>query len=229
MRQSTLSKIKKNNSDFESISSPADSGAIKKIATIFEENGAVFYTNDFVTKKAIATTPIAVEINAPASAIQGTLTDKQLSTLQASDDNYIVFDHEYYKISTKGRVEGYRTYYCPERENNKTSIKTITITESTKAWVLFDLDVEEAQKFEAETVTPEMWQDLNGNEPFAKMASVTLSTTISANSTVELINDQAVAFANYGFNIGMINEQRVVLFALDSPTNNITFTFSIRG
>lgn len=79
------------------------------------------------------------------------------------------------------------------------------------------------------TITPEMWQDLNGNEPFAKMASVTLSATISANSTVELINDQAVAFANYGFNIGMINEQQVVLFALDSPTNNITFTFGIRG
>lgn len=170
-----------------------------------------------------------IELVVPASATSGTLTAAQLATLKANDTNGIVFDHEYYKLSTKGHIEGYRTYYTVERENGSTTIKTITITESTLAWVLFDLDVEQKPVDETYTVASAMWRDLSGNTPYKYMASVTATYTIGDKTEVGIINDQPVAFANYGFVVGSISNQTVVIFAIDKPTAEINLSVRYRG
>lgn len=72
----------------------------------------------------------------PASTVQGTLTAAQLEILQASEDNYIMFQHEKYYLNDKGHREGYITYTHVGYENNTYWIKSITITVSTLAWVL---------------------------------------------------------------------------------------------
>lgn len=170
-----------------------------------------------------------VELTVPASATNGTLTAAQFAILKANDTNGIIFDHEYYKLSAKGHVEGYRTYYTVERENGSTTIKTITITESTLAWVLFDLDVEQKPVDETYTVASAMWRDLSGNTPYKYMASVTATYTIGDKTEVGIINDQPVAFANYGFVVGSISNQTVIIFAIDKPTAEINLSVRYRG
>ena len=84
---------------------------------------------------------IGVVLDVPSSATSGTLTSTQLETLQASTNNYIVLSHEIYKQFGNGHTEGYLTCSCVERESNRTTIKTITVTINTLAWVLVSVDV----------------------------------------------------------------------------------------
>lgn len=80
--------------------------------------------------------PVAVEITAKADATNGTITDSQLSVLQASDSNYVMFNHEKFFLNDDGAKEGFLTYTHVGHENSKTTLKFFTITVSTKAWVL---------------------------------------------------------------------------------------------
>lgn len=171
---------------------------------------------------------VFIELNVPPTATQGTLTSDDLAILKATETNGIVFDHEYYKLSSNGHIAGYRTYFNIETENGDTSIKTITITENTLAWVLVDTDVEPKPVDETFTIATEMWTALNGNDPFKFLVSVTATHTIKDNTEVGILNNQPVLFANYGFVVGMVNNQNVILFAIDKPTQDVDLTIRFR-
>lgn len=80
-----------------------------------------------------------VEItDVPSAATNGTLTEIQLATLQASDSNYIMFNNEKYYLNDKGHTEGYLTYSHVGAQSDEIYLKTITITISTRAWVLLE-------------------------------------------------------------------------------------------
>lgn len=79
---------------------------------------------------------VDIGVGLPASATNGTLTAEQLALLQSSENNYIMFQHEKYYLEDKGHVEGYITYTHTGYENSTYWIKSITITVSTRAWVL---------------------------------------------------------------------------------------------
>lgn len=172
---------------------------------------------------------VYIELNTTQTATQGTLTQEQFAILKANDNNGILFDHEYYKQSTKGKVEGYRTYFTIERENGETSIKTITITESTLSWVLFDTDVETRPVDETYSISEAQWQALNDNEPYTYMASVTATYTIGTKTEVGILNNSPALFATYGFVVGTVNNQTVQIFSIDKPTTNISLTVRYRG
>lgn len=78
----------------------------------------------------------AVTIDQPSTDTSGTLTSEQLTTLQASNQNYISFNNEEYYLFDKGHTEGYLTYSHVGIENGTHYIKTITVTISTLAWTL---------------------------------------------------------------------------------------------
>ena len=101
-------------------------------------------SNKIVIKTTAASGNEAVLINAPAETVQGTITDAQLAKLQESDTNYIMFNNEKYYLSDKGHLEGYLGYTYNGYENNKGWQKTITITISTKAWVLSVVDLSDS-------------------------------------------------------------------------------------
>lgn len=101
-------------------------------------------SNKIVIKTTAASGNEAVLIDAPAETVQGTITDAQLAKLQESDTNYIMFNHEKYYLSDKGHLEGYLGYTYNGYENNKGWQKTITITISTKAWVLSVVDLSDS-------------------------------------------------------------------------------------
>lgn len=77
-----------------------------------------------------------VNIEATPQATNGTITDAQLATLQKSNMNMIMFNHEVFTLMDKGHTEGFLTYSHVGIENDLIYIKTFTITVSTLAWVL---------------------------------------------------------------------------------------------
>lgn len=87
-----------------------------------------------------------VELTAATNATQGTLTTEQLATLQASDNASIMLDHKKYYLEGKGHQEGYLTYTHVGFENNVHILESITITISTRAWVLNASDVYNMKK-----------------------------------------------------------------------------------
>lgn len=88
---------------------------------------------------------------------------------------------------------------------------------------------EEGAVTETFTITAASWAELANASPFTVSASVTATTAIDATSTVELVNNQAVLFANYGFAIGSISGQNIVFYALEAPEVDITLTVEIGG
>lgn len=79
-----------------------------------------------------------VSLTFPAGASEGTITADQLTTLQASEANYIemVNDKELYYLNDNGHTEGFLTYSHVGIENSKATIKTLTITVSAKSFVI---------------------------------------------------------------------------------------------
>ncbi len=94
-----------------------------------------------------------VAISAPENATNGTLTESELASLQASDNAAIMFNHKKYYLGGKGHQEGYLTYTHSGYENNLHILESITITISTRAWVLNETDVLDRDEI-TELVTP---------------------------------------------------------------------------
>lgn len=64
----------------------------------------------------------------------------------------------------------------------------------------------------------------DANIPFNYSATITSINTISNTTQVELVNNQAIMFANYGFSILSINEQNIKVGAISKPNNDIILT-----
>lgn len=94
-----------------------------------------------------------VAISAPENATNGTLTESELASLQASDNASIMFNHKKYYLGGKGHQEGYLTYTHSGYENNLHILESITITINTRAWVLNATDVLDKGEI-TELVTP---------------------------------------------------------------------------
>lgn len=73
------------------------------------------------------------------------------------------------------------------------------------------------------------WSDLADATPFTKKATVTAETTIGADTVVELINDNAVSFAAYGFAIGDVTGQVITLYAIAAPASAVSLEIAIGG
>lgn len=92
------------------------------------------------TKKNVAVS--YVEITSPSSATNGNLTQAQLSTLQASKENKIIFDNEVYICQDVGHDSGFLVYTHVGRDNTTNYwLKCIGITISTLGWVKTEMQL----------------------------------------------------------------------------------------
>lgn len=84
-----------------------------------------------------------VQITAPTTSTNGQLTAEQLSTLQNNNDAYLMFNNEVYRLQDVQHTTGYLVYSHVGFDNISTitKIKCITITISTRGWVLTEQDV----------------------------------------------------------------------------------------
>lgn len=73
------------------------------------------------------------------------------------------------------------------------------------------------------------WQALSDSDPFTYSATATATTTINTDSEVELINNQAVLFAKYGFSIAQVSEQTITFYVIDKPTSAVNLLIGVRG
>lgn len=71
------------------------------------------------------------------------------------------------------------------------------------------------------------WSTLSDSSPYTYQAQVTLTTTLSENSVVELINNQPILFATYGFAIASISGQVVTLYSIGQPSEDVTLTLGV--
>ena len=94
-----------------------------------------------------------VALSAPENATNGTLTESELASLQASDNASIMFNHKKYYLGGKGHQEGYLTYTHSGYENNVHILESITITINTRAWVLNTTEVMDEAEIKA-AITP---------------------------------------------------------------------------
>ena len=77
------------------------------------------------------------------------------------------------------------------------------------------------------TITSNDWVSDGNIAPFDYKTTVTITTTISANTIVELVNNNAVAFATYGFSIGDVTGQVVTIYSIGQPSANIDFLIKV--
>lgn len=97
------------------------------------------YSIDSITKSENELTVIkTVEINSPAGATSGTLTEEQMDLLKLSDNNIIKFNNEIYYKNDDEHTEGVLVYThtgLTEVDGGAT-LKYISITIATNGWVL---------------------------------------------------------------------------------------------
>lgn len=86
-----------------------------------------------------------------------------------------------------------------------------------------------AKKPTRESFTVSSWSALSGKSPFTYSATVTASTTIGADTQVELINDDAVKFGTYGFAIGAVSGQTITIYSVGEPATSVTLKVDIGG
>ena len=91
----------------------------------------------------IAKAPKIVNLNdfVPKTATQGTLERGALNVLQASNENYIVFNDEIFRLADKQHNAGYLVYSHVGSIGGETKIKTINLTIATGGWILTETPV----------------------------------------------------------------------------------------
>ena len=79
------------------------------------------------------------------------------------------------------------------------------------------------------TIATTDWTALAGSDPYDYQATVALTTTIPANGTVELINDQIVLFGTYGFGIGSVDttNNTITIYSIGQPSS-ATLTVKVK-
>ena len=81
------------------------------------------------------------------------------------------------------------------------------------------------------TIADTDWSALSSSDPYTCSATVSVTATIGANSTVELINDAAVDFATYGFAIGAVDtaNNTVTFYSIGAPSASKTLKVNVKG
>lgn len=102
--------------------------------------------------------------------------------------------------------------------------QNISSTYATKAETAAKLNAPVVEQYNIQTTA---WTALADAAPFTVSATVTATTTIGADATIELYNDQPVAFSQYCFSIASVSGQTLTIYALETPTSAVTLAVGI--
>ena len=179
--------------------------------------------NNYVKKNVIIITGV------PEGATSGTFTQEQINKMQNDPYSVIEFNNEHYIQMDNEYEVGHLVYtHVGQDTTNSFFTKSINITLSTRGWVLTKIK-QASVEFTSATIESSSWTDLTGSDPFKAQCNITLLELSSAKDVLELINDNAVLFANYGFNIGAVSNTTVTIYALKKPTSSVTLQFEMEG
>ena len=102
--------------------------------------------------------------------------------------------------------------------------QNISATYATKAETATKLNAPVVEQYNIQTTA---WAALADAAPFTVSTTVTATTTIGADATIELYNDQPVAFSQYCFSIASVSGQTLTIYALETPTSAVTLAVGI--
>lgn len=124
--------------------------------------------------------------------------------------------------------------YTVNLGNRQSVLGTIQIPFTAGSGIVIDtneqgdsIEIHTENLFEQQTIQSTSWSTLSDSSPYTYQAQVTLTKTLSENSVVELINNQAVLFATYGFAIASISGQVATIYSIGQPSENITLTLGV--
>ena len=140
-------------------------------------------------------------IETKETAINGELTSEQIKILQSSDTNYILFNNEKYDKQDIKTDEGYLVYTHKGYDStNKFFTKCITVTLSTKVWVLVqqtedDIPTENSKNLITSGGVYEQLQMLNTNKANTNADNINVSNflnKLNINQNVETIDGTTI-------------------------------------
>lgn len=86
-----------------------------------------------------------------------------------------------------------------------------------------------ARVAETYTIAVADWSALASSAPYTYSATVTATHTIGENTICQLINNNAVLFANHGFAIGSVSNQSVTIYSIGAPSASVTLEVDYNG
>ena len=120
----------------------------------------------------------------------------------------------------------YRVLCGEDIENNLTTTTAGYALDASQGKVLKDLITGTTESY---TIASNSWTALSASSPYTYSTTVTATYTIGNDTIVELINDNAVAFSNYGFSIGSISSQSVTIYSIGQPSASVTLKVNYKG
>lgn len=82
---------------------------------------------------------------------------------------------------------------------------------------------------ETYTITSVSWDSLASSSPYTHSATVTADHTIGTNTIVELINNQPILFATYGFAIISVTGQVITIVSIGAPSDSVSLEVMFHG
>lgn len=163
-----------------------------------------------------------IEINLPVNADQGTLSVEQFEELISSPYNTIKCNNEYYRLNDDMTESGYLVYSHTGQHTGKTYVKTLTITISTRGFVIETIEVADAPLEIKKTLSANGWTNITGIEPFTCYQFVELAEyNITENMNLALFvrdaNTNGLQLANIEWSEGLGGWLAVVQ-AITKPT-----------
>lgn len=161
------------------------------------------YSIDSITKSENELTVIkTVEINSPAAATSGTLTEEQMDLLKLSDNNIIKFNNEIYYKNDDNHTEGVLVYThtgLTEVDGGAT-LKYISITIATNGWVLTVQNISGDGKY-----SNHLHYDIHLEGTWDAANEVMTFDTATQNAVKALLDkmDELTASDNYDFLVNM--------------------------
>lgn len=162
-----------------------------------------------------------ITLNVPASAESGTLSEEDLTVLQSSKQNKIVFDNEIYSLQDNQHDRGYLIYtHVGHNSTNKFTIKCLTITINTRGWVLTARDVLNSAGDTMSGGLTVPFINSNPELPYNASGIVCVETL----TTEGLSNSQDVNQA-----VDWLLTELKRRYPSNKPTNNLTFIGTLRS
>lgn len=147
-----------------------------------------------------------------------------ITTGDGYDDGYNYFSS---LSSLNGNYNPLTTrIYAPTNSGTTGQILQSNGTNNAPTWIDMPSGLPVTETFMIESSS---WSELSDSSPYTYSATVTATTTIGTNSIVELINNQAVLFATYGFAIGSISGQNITIYSIGQPSESVTLTLEVTG
>ena len=156
--------------------------------------GSGLTMKDKTVSAQIKPTEVVIDTNAS----QGTLTDNQLATLQASTLNPIVKGNEYYYLDENRSSPESLSYSHIGYEGSKWYTKNITITLSNNSWVLTINTIPEPVSINNKTGNIELGANLSISESNVLSATNTVTTVNGAYGSVTLAEGNNISLSKAG-------------------------------